>query len=78
MRKKLWSFDTVSVELEDRDAKVSAVHFVSGTIITVRLRLDKNQISGLASDFRQKLEYLATNEVLDLASFLELTWDEPE
>ncbi|WP_272993214.1 MULTISPECIES: hypothetical protein [Hyphomonas] len=71
MRKKLWAFDGVNVDLEEGDVSVSAVHFITGTEIKVNFRVAPNQTRGRVQDLRSKLEYLAADKLLDLTSFLE-------
>lgn len=71
MRIKLWSFDNVTVDLEDRDVSVKAVHALNGTEITVVFRLGETQVQGGAFDLRKRIELLATDRLLDLASFLD-------
>jgi|32_taG_2_1085360.scaffolds.fasta_scaffold20265_2 hypothetical protein len=71
MRKKYWSFDTVTVELEDRDATVTVFHILTCTEVSVRFRLKPAQVQGSIEDLRRKIETLATNHILDLASYLD-------
>jgi hypothetical protein len=71
MRPRLWSFDNVHVDLEDRDACVTAVHGKTGTEIKVQFRLSRDQLSGPVEGLRQRLELLATDQILDLSSFLD-------
>jgi hypothetical protein len=77
MRRILWQVDKVLVDLEDRDATVSLVHFVSLSEITVRFRLRPEQLSDTAGPLRRRIETLAADIILDLGSFLDST-DERE
>jgi len=76
MRKKLWDFDAVELDLEDRDAKVILVHKISGVQIEVRFRLPKHCIRGSASSIKTGLELLAADQVLELASYLDAPVDD--
>ena len=71
MRQKLWSFDTVTLDFEDQDATVLAVHGLTGAEIRIRFRLTKKQVQGRADKLRQRLEVLAADKIMDLSSFLE-------
>ena len=46
MRKSLWTFDTVTVDLEDRDCSVKAVHAISLAEVTIAFRLTDRQLKG--------------------------------
>ncbi|MAB11856.1 hypothetical protein [Hyphomonas sp.] len=71
MRIKLWAFDTVHVDLEDRDVSVTVVHGITGTEVNIRFRVTPEQLKGPVENLRPKLEHLATHRLLDLSSFLE-------
>lgn len=71
MRKQFWSFDSVKLDLEDRDAEVVAVHILTGTEVSVKLRLAEYQMKGSPKMLRNSIEVLATDKLLDLASFLD-------
>ena len=71
MRRKLWCFDTVSVDLEDRDVSVRAIHQITLTEITINFRLTQNQLKGSPAQLRRSIEVLAADRILDLASFLD-------
>lgn len=71
MRKILWSFDRVQLDFEDRDAEVVAVHCLTGTEVSVKLRLAEYQMKGSPQMLRNSIEVLATDQLLDLASFLD-------
>ncbi|MBU1289035.1 MAG: hypothetical protein KJ871_15080 [Alphaproteobacteria bacterium] len=71
MRIKMWSFDNVLIDLEDRDVSVKAVHALNGTEITVAFRLGEKQVRGEAGELRKRIEILAADRLLDLASFLD-------
>ena len=71
MRPHLWCFDTVTVDLEDRDVCVKAVHKITLTTIIVDFRLTKAQLKGEPEELRRSIERLATDRLLDLASFLD-------
>ncbi|KJS36773.1 MAG: hypothetical protein VR74_11475 [Hyphomonas sp. BRH_c22] len=71
MRTSLWTFDTVTVDLEDRDCSVKAVHAISLTEVTIVFRLTDRQLKGSPGKLRKAIETLATDKILDLASFLD-------
>ncbi|WP_373002703.1 hypothetical protein [Hyphomonas sp.] len=71
MRTSLWTFDTVTVDLEDRDCSVKAVHAISLAEVTIVFRLTDRQLKGSPDKLRQAIETLATDKILDLASFLD-------
>tara|TARA_R110002020_G_scaffold406378_1_gene616346 strand:- start:16561 stop:16791 length:231 start_codon:yes stop_codon:yes gene_type:complete len=71
MRKTLWAFDTVTVDLEDKDCSVKAVHAISLAEITIAFRLTERQLKGSPGQLRRAIETLATDKILDLASFLD-------
>tara|TARA_R110001606_G_scaffold181323_1_gene328035 strand:+ start:1056 stop:1286 length:231 start_codon:yes stop_codon:yes gene_type:complete len=67
----LWKFDTVTVDLEDRDCSVKAVHAISLAEVTIAFRLTDRQLKGAPGKLRRAIETLATDKILDLASFLD-------
>ena len=71
MRKKLWAFDMVSVDLEDRDILVKIIHRVTLTEITVQFRAPEKVLDASVHELRIYAETLATDCILDLASFLD-------
>jgi len=71
MRTSLWTFDTITVDLEDRDCSVKAVHAISLVEVTVAFRLTDRQLKGSPGKLRRAIETLATDKILDLASFLD-------
>ncbi|WP_084397259.1 hypothetical protein [Henriciella aquimarina] len=71
MRQLLWQVDTVIVDLEDRDARVSLIHKKSLSEVTVRFRLTPKQLEDDALSLRRRIEFLATDLILDLGSFLD-------
>lgn len=71
MRTKLWSFDTVVVDLEDRDVTVKLVHERTLAEITIQFRVPEKSLEASAQTLRRHVEALATDKILDLASFLD-------
>lgn len=67
MRIQLWSFDTLTVDLEDRDVSIKAVHAVTGAEVVVAFRLSEKQLRGSPLRLRKSIEMLATDKILDLA-----------
>ena len=72
VRLELWQIDGVTIDLEDRDAKVRAVHRIDGTEIEVRFRVTEKQMKGSPASLRQRIELLAADRILSLASFLDV------
>ncbi|KCZ64597.1 hypothetical protein [Hyphomonas atlantica] len=71
MRTKLWSFDTVVVDLEDRDVTVKLVHERAFAEITVQFSIPEKSLETSAQILRRHAEALATDRILDLASFVD-------
>tara|TARA_R110001606_G_scaffold279266_1_gene427760 strand:+ start:247 stop:468 length:222 start_codon:yes stop_codon:yes gene_type:complete len=71
MREKLWSFDTVVVDLEDRDVIVKLVHERTLAEITVQFRVPESSFNASVQTLRRHAETLAADKILDLASFLD-------
>jgi hypothetical protein len=57
--------------MEDRDVEVIAAHGITGTEISVRFRLEEIQMKGSPKKLRARIETLATDQLLNFASFLE-------
>ena len=71
MGRKFWAFDTVTVDLEDRDVTVTLVHFLTHTEVKICFRLAEDQLGGSASSLKNRLQTLAADQILDLASFID-------
>lgn len=71
MRPQLWQFDTVQIDLEDRDVTVKLAHAKSAACITVEFRMAEAALDTSVHELRQRAEFLAREWVFDLASFLE-------
>jgi len=71
MRTKLWSFDTVVVDLEDRDVSVKLVHQRTLAEVTVQFRIPEQTLNASGNLLRRYAEALATDKILDLASYLD-------
>jgi hypothetical protein len=71
MRPKLWSFDTVVIDLEDRDVTMKLTHERSLAEVTVQFRIPEKSLEANAWILRRHAELLATDKILDLASFLD-------
>ncbi|KDA03216.1 hypothetical protein [Hyphomonas oceanitis] len=72
VRLELWQIDGVTIDLEDRDAKVRAIHRIDGTEIIVSFRVTEKQMKGSPAALRQRIELLAADRILSLASFLDV------
>lgn len=70
-RRHLWTFDAATIDLEDLDVSVTATHGPSLAQVCIRFRLRREQIRGDAESLRKRIEVLAADKVLDLASFLD-------
>ncbi len=71
MRPKPWKFDTVFIDLEDRDVTVKLVHVKSSACVTVEFRLSDAAMRTSVAELRRRAEYIARDRILDLASFLD-------
>ena len=71
MREQLWSFDSAKLDLEDKDVVVDLVHRKTLARVQVRFRLKESQMRGSVKTLRKRLETLATDLLLDVASFLD-------
>lgn len=71
MRQQFWIFDSAKVDLEDRDVTVDLIHKKSLTQIQVRFRLKERQMGGPVKTLQKRLETLATDLLLDVASCLD-------
>jgi hypothetical protein len=73
MRPQLWQFDTVCIDLEDRDVKVKIVHAKSSACVTVEFRMPEAAIDTTVQELKRRAEFIARERLLELASYL----DEP-
>lgn len=71
MRPKFWQYDSVKIDLEDRDVTVRLVHERSLAVVTVEFRIAEAALGTSAGELRRRAEYLARDRLLDLASFLD-------
>lgn len=71
MRPVLWSFDSVRIDLEERDVSVKIVHGPTLVCISVEFRITEIALQTSVGELRRRVEHLARQKVLDLASFLE-------
>lgn len=71
MRKRLWSYDKTTIDLEDRDVSIEAVHAIDGTFIEIRFRLRSAQLRGSPENLRKTIEREASHRIQYLASFLD-------
>lgn len=71
LRQKLWAFDNVVINLEERDARIELVHAFSGVRVEVHLRVPPDWVHGPAELLKPKLQILAGERILELASFLD-------
>lgn len=71
MRERLWTFDTVLIDLEDRDVTVRLVHARSSASISVAFRMAEAAIETSVHDLRRRAEFIARDRILELASFLD-------
>jgi len=71
MHPDLWRFDTVTVDLEDRDLTDTAIHKIILAAVIVEFRLTERQLSGNSTQLLEHIECLVAQHVLDLASYLD-------
>lgn len=71
MRPVFWSIDSVQIDLEDRDASVKLVHGPTLASVVVEFRLTEAALAGSVDDLKRRVEHLARESVLDLASFFD-------
>lgn len=71
MRPQLWQFDSVSVDLEDRDVRVRLVHAKSSASVVVAFRMTEAAFDTSVAELRRRAEFIARDRILELASFLD-------
>ncbi len=71
MRPVFWSFDSVRIDLEDRDVSVKIVHGPTLASVVVQFRLSEAALDASVVELRRRVEHMARESVLDLASFLD-------
>lgn len=71
MRAQMWKFDTVLVDLEDRDVTVRIVHARSMVSIAVEFRMMDAAMDTSVQELKRRAECLARERLLEVASFLD-------
>lgn len=71
MRPVFWQFDSIRIDLDDRDVSVRIVHSKTLASVVVELRLNESVLDTSVSGLRERVEHLVRESVLDLASFFE-------
>lgn len=71
MRPHLWQFDTVYIDLEDRDVTVRLAHAKSMAFVTVEFRMAEAALDTSVHELRRRAEFMARERLLELASFLD-------
>ena len=71
MRPSFWQFDSIRIDLDDRDVSVRIVHGKTLASVVVEFRLSESALDTTVGDLRRRAEHLARESVLDLASFLD-------
>jgi len=71
MRPSFWQFDSVRIDLDDRDVTVRIVHGKTLASVLVEFRLSEAALDTSVGELRRRAEHLARESVLDLASFLD-------
>lgn len=71
MRPQLWQFDTVFIDLEDRDVTVKLAHAKSAACVTVQFRMAEAALDTSVHELKRRAEFIAREWLLELASFLD-------
>ena len=71
MRNRLWDFSYTTIDLEDLDVSVEFTHPKSLATVTVKFRVDQSALEGRARDLKGRIELIAREQLLSLASWLE-------
>lgn len=71
MRPRFWQFDSVRIDLDDRDVTVRIVHRKTLASVLVEFRLSEAALDTTVEDLKLRAECMARESVLDLASFLD-------
>jgi hypothetical protein len=71
MRPQFWQFDSVYIDLEDRDVRVQLRHAKLTAVVTVEFRLAESALDTSVYELKRRAEAIARDWLLDLASFLD-------
>ena len=71
MKKKLWTFDNVVLDIDDRVVAITAVHKNTCTEVRILRRLGEVQMVGSVNEVRARAEHIASDRIQDFASFLD-------
>ena len=71
MRAKLWDYNFTRIDLEDLDVTVQLAHPKSLATVTVEFRVDQSALGTNASDLKGRIEQIAREILLNLATSLE-------
>lgn len=73
MRNRLWDFRCTMIDLEDLDVSVEFLHPKSLATVTVKFRVDESALEGKARALKGRIELIARELLLSLATSLEKT-----
>lgn len=71
MRPEFWRTDQIRIELEDRDVAVRIVHGRTLAAVTIEFRLPVQLPDVTLIELRERVEFLAQDNIRDLASFFD-------
>lgn len=71
MRNRLWDYRSTTIDLEDLDVSVEFMHPKSLATVTVKFRVDESALEGRARDLKGRIELIAREHLLSLATSLQ-------
>lgn len=71
MRNRLWDFSYTTIDLEDLDVSVEFMHPRSLATVSVKFRVDESALEGSARDLKGRIELIAREQLLSLATSLQ-------
>ena len=71
MRAQLWDYNFTKIDLEDLDVTVQLAHPKALATVTVEFRVDQSALGTNAADLKGRIEQIAREIVLNLATSLE-------
>ncbi|ABI75368.1 hypothetical protein HNE_1457 [Hyphomonas neptunium ATCC 15444] len=71
MRAQLWDYNFTKIDLEDLDVTVQLAHPRSLATVTLEFRVDQTAMAASAGDLKGRVEQIAREILLNLATSLE-------
>lgn len=71
MRSQLWDYTFTRIDLEELDVTVQLAHPRSLATVTLEFRVDQSALGASASDLKGRVEQIARDILLNLATSLE-------